>query len=75
MEKQKISKKSYDSKEYKDNMHFYGRDRVMDTSEMVHLACVRIMEEKKEQARAAKEAAGGGKRGRRKQTSEAEVEF
>jgi hypothetical protein len=74
MEKQKISKKSYDSKEYKDNMHFFGRDRVMDTSEMVHLACLRIIEEKKEQARAAREAAGEGKRGRRKST-EATADF
>lgn len=75
MEKQKISKKSYDSKEYINNMNFYGRDKVMNTSEMVHHACERIMEEKKEQARAAKEAAGGGKRGRRKKgASEADVE-
>lgn len=72
MEKQKVSKKSYDSKEYKDNMSFYGRDKVMDTSEIIHLSCMRIMEEKKEQARAAKEAAGG-KRGRKK-ASEIEVE-
>ena len=48
MEEQKIGKKSPDSKEYISNMRHYGPDKVMKISEMIDLACQRIMEERKE---------------------------
>lgn len=69
MESQKISKTPPDSKEYKSNMRFYGADKVMNTSDIVDLACRRILEEKKEQAKLAKE----GKK-ERKSKKHADVE-
>lgn len=55
MESQKIGKTPPDSKEYTANMRFYGAEKVMNASEMIDLACIRIIEEKKEQAKMAKE--------------------
>ena len=51
MEKQKVGKKAPDSKEFIANMLHYGADKVMKISEMVDLACERIIEERKEQER------------------------
>lgn len=51
MEKQKIGKKSPDSREYISNLMFYGADKVMRISEQVDLTCQRIIEEKKEKAK------------------------
>ena len=49
MENQKVGKNPPDSKEYKANMRYYGADKVMNTSDVVDLACRRILEERKEQ--------------------------
>ncbi len=61
MENQKVGKNPYDSKEYKSNMRYFGADKVMKTSDIVDLACRRIIEEKKEQQKLAKEAKQGKK--------------
>jgi hypothetical protein len=55
MENQKVGKNPPDSKEYKSNMRFYGADKVMNTSEIVDLACRRNLEERKEEKKLAKE--------------------
>lgn len=65
MENQKLSKTSPDSKEYKSNMRFYGADKVMNTSDVVDLACRRILEEKKEQQKIAKEGKQSGKKNKK----------
>ena len=49
MDSPKIKKKSPDSKEYIDNMNHFTPRKVMEVSEMVHLTCQRIMEEKAEE--------------------------
>lgn len=51
MEKPKLGKKSPDSKEYVNNLSYFGADSVMKLSEMIHLSSERIIEEKKEQER------------------------
>lgn len=61
MESQKVGKNPPDSKEYKSNLRYYGAEKVMNTSEIVDLACRRIMEEKKEQQKLAKESKKGKK--------------
>lgn len=58
MESPKIGKKAPDSKEYVDNMNYFGPDKVMKLSEMVDLACERIVEEKKEQEKNKKKKVG-----------------
>lgn len=72
MENQKIGKNPPDSKEYKANMRFYGADKVMNTSDVVDLACRRIIEERKDKAKQAKEAQQG-KKGRKHANAEEEV--
>lgn len=44
----KLGKKSADSKEYLANMRFFGPENVLNSSEVVHLACTRILEKEKE---------------------------
>jgi len=61
MESQKIGKKAPDSKEFKANLRYYGADKVMNTSEIVDLACRRIIQDKKEQQKMAKEGKQGKK--------------
>ena len=70
MESQKVGKKTPDSKEFKSNMRFFGADKVMNTSEIVDLACRRIIEDKKDAKKAAKE----GKAGRKGKKNHADVE-
>ncbi len=41
-------KKSHDSKEFVANMLMYGPDKVMNISEMVHMACENAIAERKE---------------------------
>lgn len=43
-----IKKAAYDSREYTDNMHFWGADNVLRSSEAVHLATTRHIESIKE---------------------------
>ena len=62
MEKQKIGKKSPDSKEFTSNMRYYGADTVMKTSEIIDLAVQRIIDERKE---AQKEAKAKNKKGKK----------
>ena len=49
IENQKIGKKAPDSKEYTANMKFFGAEKVMNTSEIIDLACQRIIETRKEE--------------------------
>ena len=56
MESPKLAKKSPDSQEFTNNMNHYTPNKVMNSSETVHLAVERIMEEKKEQKKAQKKA-------------------
>jgi hypothetical protein len=65
MENPKITKKAPDSKEYIDNMKFYGADQVMETSEIIDLACQRIVEDRKEQLKLQKEAKASGKKSKK----------
>jgi hypothetical protein len=44
----KLGKKSYDTQEYNNNLRHFGAEKVLDSSEMVDLACQRIIEERKE---------------------------
>jgi hypothetical protein len=71
MESQKVGKNPPDSKEYKANMRFYGADKIMNTSDIVDLACRRILEEKKEQQKLAREGKQG-KKNKNKNIAEAE---
>lgn len=70
METQKIGKNPHDVKEYKANMKHFGGDKVMETSEIVNLACRRIIEEKKDKAKAAREE----KKGKRVKNNAQELE-
>lgn len=49
IEKPVIKTKQPNSREFTSNMRQYGANEVMETSEIVHLACQRIAEEKKEE--------------------------
>lgn len=51
MESQKMKKKQPDSTEYIDNMNQFTPKKVMEVSEIVHLTCQRIIEEKKEKTK------------------------
>ncbi len=44
----KLTKKQADSKEFVSNMRFFGPEKVLNSSEAVHLACERIVEKEKE---------------------------
>jgi hypothetical protein len=48
LEKPSLSKKTPDTREYNDNLRFYGAEKVLDSSEMIDLACQRVLEERKE---------------------------
>lgn len=50
-----LKKKPSDTREYNDNLRYYGAELVLNSSEMVDLACQRIFEEKKEQKREERE--------------------
>ena len=52
----KMKKKSPDVSEFKSNMTHYGAQNVMSTSEIINLACLRIVEEKNEEKKAKAEA-------------------
>ena len=52
----KLGKATPDCSEFKTNMKQYGADDVMNTSEIITLACIRIAEEIKEAKKAAKDA-------------------
>ena len=51
----KTKKKTPDSKEYLNNLHFYGADKVMRISEIIDMACSNAIEQRKENAKNAKE--------------------
>jgi len=48
MEKPKVGKQQPDVKEYMGNLNFFGAERVLESSEVVNLACERYIEEQKE---------------------------
>jgi hypothetical protein len=48
LEKPSLSKKTPDTREFNDNLRFYGAEKVLDSSEMVDVACQRVLEERKE---------------------------
>ena len=49
LDKPQIGKKTTDTREFNDNLRHYGAEKVLNSSEMVDLACQRIMEEKRRQ--------------------------
>lgn len=51
-EEQKINKKPKDSREYIENMKHFGAQKVIESSEIVHMTCERIIEEEKEEKKA-----------------------
>ena len=55
LEKPTLKKSTPDTREYNDNLRHYGAETVLDSSEMVDLACQRISEEKKEKKREERE--------------------
>jgi len=55
LDKPALKKATPDTREYNDNLRHYGAETVLDSSEMVDLACQRISEEKKEKKRAERE--------------------
>ena len=55
MVEDKTKKKTPDSKEYLNNLHFYGADKVMRISEIIDMACSNAIEQRKENAKNAKE--------------------
>lgn len=55
LDKPALKKTTPDTREYNDNLRYYGAETVLDSSEMVDLACQRIFEEKKEKKRAERE--------------------
>jgi hypothetical protein len=55
LEKPVLKKSTPDTREYNDNLRFYGAEKVLDSSEMVDLACQRISEEKREKKKLDKE--------------------
>lgn len=56
LEKPTIGKKTSDTREFHDNLMFYGAQTVLESSEMVDLACQRIMDERKEKKKEEREA-------------------
>lgn len=46
-----IKKAAYDCREYTNNMHYWGADIVLKSSEMIHLAVSRHIEEMKENSK------------------------
>lgn len=65
----KLGKASPDCAEFKTNMKQYGADKVMNTSELISMTCVRIAEEIKE---AKKQAAADKKAGKNQPQPEPE---
>ncbi len=55
IDKPALKKKPSDTREYNDNLRHYGPEKVLNSSEMVDLACQRIFEEKKEKKREERE--------------------
>tara|TARA_R110001592_G_scaffold75555_1_gene228718 strand:+ start:4031 stop:4594 length:564 start_codon:yes stop_codon:yes gene_type:complete len=55
LEKPVLKKSTPDTREYNDNLRYYGAETVLDSSEMVDLACQRISEEKREKKREERE--------------------
>tara|TARA_B100000963_G_scaffold114749_1_gene99946 strand:- start:941 stop:1516 length:576 start_codon:yes stop_codon:yes gene_type:complete len=55
IDKPALKKKPSDTREYNDNLRYYGPEKVLNSSEMVDLACQRIFEEKKEKKREERE--------------------
>lgn len=56
LDKPQVGKKSTDTREFNDNLRHYGAETVLNSSEMIDLACQRIAEEKKEAKKEAREA-------------------
>jgi hypothetical protein len=55
LEKPSLSKRTPDTREFNDNLKYYGAEKVLDSSEIVDLACQRILEERKEKKKEEKE--------------------
>jgi len=51
MESPKLAKKQTDSREYFCNMKYFGAEKVLNSSEAVHLATERMLEKEKEEKR------------------------
>lgn len=48
IDKPALGKKTPDTREFNDNLRYYGAETVLDSSEMVDLACQRVMDERRE---------------------------
>jgi len=57
MDADDVKKKATDSREYVENMKHFGSDKILNSSEIVHLTVERMLEEEKEAKKIAKEAA------------------
>jgi hypothetical protein len=55
IEKPTLGKKSTDTREFNNNLRHYGADTVLNSSEMIDLACQRILEERKEKKKEERE--------------------
>jgi hypothetical protein len=55
MDNPSLGKKTPDTREFNDNLRYYGAETVLDSSEMVDLACQRIMDERKERKKEERE--------------------
>ena len=51
MENPKFGKKNTDTREHSSNLNYYGSDKVLNSSSIVHMTCERIAEEEKETKR------------------------
>jgi hypothetical protein len=55
LEKPILGKKTPDTREFNDNLRYYGAGNVLDSSEMIDLACQRVMDERREKKKEEKE--------------------
>ena len=56
----KFSKATQNSREYLDNLRFFGADKVIDSSDLVHQTGTQIEDQMKDEKKKAKETDGGG---------------
>lgn len=56
LDKPTLGKKTPDTREFNDNLRFYGAETVLDSSEMIDLACQRVMDEKRERKKEERKA-------------------
>ena len=56
----KFSKATQNSREYLDNLRFFGADKVIDSSDLVHQTGTQIEDQMKDEKKKTKETGGGG---------------